>query len=519
MNALSSSLLVFLIAAADGKPPPPRLPIGKDTTVVTGPIDKEGYIDYETALAERMGKGIKPEKNANALLFKAFGPKPEGAEMSAEFYKHLGIDAPPEKGDYFVSLGKYAREHLKLNQEEAEAVYDQQRRATQRPWAAEDYPHITAWLIVNEKPLAVVLEATKRPDYFNPLISRKNKDAPSNLLGALLPSVQKCRELAAALTARAMLRVREGKYDEAWQDLLACHRLARLVARGATLIEMLVGVAIDAIASNAELAFLESAKLTPKQIRDCLKDLQNLPPMPSLADRIDAGERFMFLDGAQMVRRGGVKMLEGLAGGVPPAPAPVVDQNLQQLDWAIVLRNGNRWYDRMAAALRVKDRAGREKEFDKIDAELKALKKALTDEGDLIKLLAKGPPDKAVAKAAGDVLISLLAPAVRKVQGAADRAEQIQRNLHVAFALAAYRAENKRYPEKLDALAPKYLAAVPGDVFSGKPIVYKPSEKGYLLYSVGQNGVDEEGRWYDDEPRGDDPRVRMPLPELKPRER
>jgi hypothetical protein len=32
---------------------------------------------------------------------------------------------------------------------------------------------------------------------------------------------------------------------------------------------------------------------------------------------------------------------------------------------------------------------------------------------------------------------------------------------------------------------------------------------------VGVNGKDEGGRWYDDVPPGDDPGVRMPLPELK----
>ena len=40
------------------------------------------------------------------------------------------------------------------------------------------------------------------------------------------------REAARALTARAMLRVDEGKVDEAWDDLLACHRLARLAGQG-----------------------------------------------------------------------------------------------------------------------------------------------------------------------------------------------------------------------------------------------------------------------------------------------
>ena len=64
-----------------------------------------------------------------------------------------------------------------------------------------------------------------------------------------------------------MLRVAAGKFDEAWQDLLACHRLGRLVARGGTLIEELVGIAIDVIASNADLAYLEHAGLTPSRSR------------------------------------------------------------------------------------------------------------------------------------------------------------------------------------------------------------------------------------------------------------
>jgi hypothetical protein len=44
-----------------------------------------------------------------------------------------------------------------------------------------------------------------------------------------------------------------------------------------------------------------------------------------------------------------------------------------------------------------------------------------------------------------------------------------------------------------------------------------PSEGacGYLFYSVGINGKDEEGRFTDDDPPGDDVRVRIPLPALK----
>jgi hypothetical protein len=59
------------------------------------------------------------------------------------------------------------------------------------------------------------------------------------------------------------------------------------------------------------------------------------------------------------------------------------------------------------------------------------------------------------------------------------------------------------------------MAKVPGDLFSGKTLIYHRTENGYLFYSVGPNGIDEQGRWYNDEPPGDDPNVRMPMPALR----
>jgi len=92
----------------------------------------------------------------------------------------------------------------------------------------------------------------------------------------------------------------------------------------------------------------------------------------------------------------------------------------------------------------------------------------------------------------------------------------VQRNLQVAFALAAYQREHGRYPKTLAALAPRYIAEVPLDLFSDRALIYRPSGNGYLLYSVGPNGKDEDGRDFESDPPGDDLSVRMPLP--KPRQ-
>jgi len=394
--------------------------------------------------------------------------------------------------------------------------YNELTRATARPWAAKDQRILAGWLHVNKKPLALVIEATKRPDYFNPLVTRHTKKMLGGLIGALLSSAQKCRELASALAARAMLRAHEGLFDEAWQDLLACHHLGRLVGRGGTLIESLVGFAIDQIASNADLAFLDRARLTPKKALDCLLDLQQLPELARMSDKVDLCERFVFLESVMLLDRHGIRYLEGLSGTTGPQnPDPEVKRALHGTDWDPALRIGNRWYNRLAAAMRVQDRADRDKQLNQLEEELKALKKSIDPEALNEVFQGTKAPDKVVSKLLGDILATLLLPAACKVQQAADRNEQVGRNLHLAFALAGYHGEHGCYPVALDALAPKYLNQVPDDLFSGKALIYCPLENGYLLYSIGVNGKDDGGRGREETPSGDDLAVRMPLPKPK----
>jgi hypothetical protein len=251
-----------------------------------------------------------------------------------------------------------------------------------------------------------------------------------------------------------------------------------------------------------------------------LGDLRKLPPMPSMADKVDLAERFIYLDCVMFMDRAVSKRRSIF---------PVARLLTRPIDWEdAALRIGNSCFDRLAVAMREKDPVTRRKRLAETEKELKELRcsavlellgvvvlELLDCSGTTLGLLgALGRDlyaDKVVGKTLGNFAAARLVP-WGKVQAAADRSEQLQNNLYLAFALAAYRRDHGRYPEKLAALAPKYLPKVPQDMFSGKPLVYEPSEKGYLFYSVGVNGRDEQGRGYDDEPAGDDLAVRMPLP-------
>jgi hypothetical protein len=491
----------------------PGFTIGKDTTYVTGPVDADGLIDYETALNQKLSEGVTPENNANVLLWKAFGPHPEGSNLPADYFRWLGIEPPPEGGDYFIDLSRFLNEQLKIvDPDSTQTILAEQGAATDRAWTTGDHPQIADWLKANEKPLGVVIEATKRTRYFNPLLARDKQNRATGLFSALLPTVQECRAVGAALVARALLRLGEGRFSEGWQDLLAGHRLARLLVGRGTMIEGLVGIALDRIATRADLAFLDTG-LTAAHLRQCLQDLRHLPPMLSMAETVSTSDRFLFLDAVMMTHRHGRAYIDSFLNEKTDLPGRASKRFLSKIDWNAALRNGNRLYDRMAAAMRIRDRACREHEFDLIEDEINTLRESCEkSRGAGDSLFGSDHSGRFQEHRFGDVLLVVLTPSVRKIQDAYDQAEQVRRNVEVAFALAAYRADHDRYPSKLSDLSPAYLAKVPGDLYSGRDLIYHLSPKGYQLHSIGVNGIDEDGRALEDMPPGDDLGIRMHLP-------
>jgi hypothetical protein len=523
MKTAGTSCLVLALLAAAGrgdspkdkgvdKKPKRKFTIGKETTYVTGPLDKEGYVDYAAALNKRLSKGITPANNACVLIWKALGPHPEGANMSPEFFKWLGIAEPPEKGDYFIDLTRYAREQRKIASYEAALSWAEQAfPASQRPWTAKQKPSLASWLKANEKPLALVIESSKRSQYFSPLTPRRSKKGTKGLINSLMPAVQKCRELGVALTARAMLRVGQGDSDGAWQDLLACHRLGRLVARGGTIVEGFVGLAIDQIACQADLAFLDRAKPQAKRLQKCLQDLRALPPLPGLAEKVAWGERFIVLEGLLLIERHGTDDPPLVGAGKPDKGKHSTPEDI---DWDPALHYFNLCCDRLTAALCKTDSVLRQKELVAICSEADAAISKAREAKTKLRLVLGG---RQAARLRGELLgiiaAGLNASTVCRANQSFEHGCQIADNVVVAFALAWYQSDQGRYPEKLEALMPKYLAKLPQDRFTGAALIYRPARKGYLFYSVGVDGRDNDGHTNKDDPPGDDLPVRMPLPE------
>jgi hypothetical protein len=67
------------------------------------------------------------------------------------------------------------------------------------------------------------------------------------------------------------------------------------------------------------------------------------------------------------------------------------------------------------------------------------------------------------------------------------------RMAETSLAVERYRLANGRLPESLEKLVPAYLPAVPQDPCDGKLLRFRLLEKGYLIYSVGKDGMDNGG--------------------------
>lgn len=100
-------------------------------------------------------------------------------------------------------------------------------------------------------------------------------------------------------------------------------------------------------------------------------------------------------------------------------------------------------------------------------------------------------------------LAELVAKAVVKVQSSEVEVQMAVEGTRIMLALEVYRGEHGTYPEGLEALAGGVIGEVPADPLSGEAFVYrllKDDEvgRGYLLYSVGADGVDDGGREHEE---------------------
>ncbi len=469
-----------------------KIAIAKDTTGITEPLRPDGYPDYYPAINQRCTAGVTPENNAAVLCWKAFGPWSIKKEHRAEYFRRLGMQSLPDKGDYFRDWYRFFKENAVANPPKRQDYREELEQMTARPWSRHDHPLWTKWLEVNEKPLALLVEASKRSKFYDPLI----QDAEyQSLYLRLTPGIMDRRDAVEALRARAMLHAGEDRLDDAISDILAAHRLARFSNQEPSWFEALGLRAADSYLAN-DRALLKYADLNAEQFARMRKELASLPPLPSVASVVDRYERLVCMDAIILcATQGPAKTKKNLADKDKQLLRRLlaIDPSAN-VDWNTVARTCNSWCDRVVSTFRLSPGPARQQAVNDLEEELKNLRTALLD-GDTAPQAAS---PEALSAEVGDLFTLLLVPDLLIMTKGEDQAIARQDLTKIAYALAAYNRDFGSYPASLTDLVSMYLPQVPDDVFCGAPFVYRREGTGYLLYSVGMNGKDEGGKGYED---------------------
>jgi len=247
-----------------------------------------------------------------------------------------------------------------------------------------------------------------------------------------------------------------------------------------------VAMAIDGLAHDGTLALLDKGKLTPEQARTIERDLATLANFSAMAESLNSSERLAFIDAVIQFDTVDDPSMRNDLG----VSSEVGLLNTVSVDWNIVLRTGNEFFDRYAEAARMADRNRRVQTYKQIQNDLQQLQQITREPA----TLAAGVISRRRrAEIVSAVMLNLFLPALEAATNAQDRANTRLELLRLAAALAVYRAEHGEYPEKLDALMPNAVEMLSVDLYNSKPYIYKRTDDGYLLYTAGENGVDDGG--------------------------
>ncbi len=273
------------------------------------------------------------------------------------------------------------------------------------------------------------------------------------------------RTLARVLSVEASLNAEQGDAAGAISSTLDSVQLGADLGRDGTLIEYMVGVAVEAIGTNRAFGFV--SRLDTAGAREAAKRVSGIiATLPQLDAVVRGEQRFCMTSLKATLSHWNWRwrLVRGCCEGVTGAPY-----------W---------WY---AAGLLVRSlfltRRGVVRDCQR--AWNGILAKASLPYQDAARLW----------EASSNWLVDFVIPSIAMVIVTnAERKVQLA-FLACALALRAWKLERGEYPESLVDLTPEYLDAVPVDPFGyGEAMRYRRSGDGYTLYSVGPDGIDNGGR-------------------------
>ena len=332
---------------------------------------------------------------------------------------------------------------------------------------------LTDWLEDNKGAFESLREGSRRPDFWNEYQSDEtelNKGLVSNAM-EILPNY---RHLAFAMRWQIKYEADNGDIEKALDDCIALTKFGGHLQGHGLLIEQLVGIAIEALGNSMTLMLLDRIEIPVDVLKNAQEEyykqfVRQEPVISMEAEKVFWYDQIQrtFTDNGQ----GGGRML---ARGM----AYVVTDDWKENLWRFVSFN---FPDRQEIVASIDSYFGL---FAKILTETpwesrdEVIDDQVWNEVNITPLMLK-----------------IQTPAIERVGQIAWRMKSGREALLTVLAVKRYEKEKGQYPANLSELVEAgYLKKLPMDPFSDGPLVYRKTESGFLLYSLGTNLTDEGGK-------------------------
>lgn len=346
---------------------------------------------------------------------------------------------------------------------------------------------LKSWLASNSQAFSYLKQATQKPFCW---IERHGTD--NAIFNIELPEMSKLRTAAWCLSLRAKLNALQGQIELAFTQVIELHKMGLHYAGPVTLVEQLVGTAINAIAFNTAFAILDRAEVDSAILANFQNQLeqqlqQSKPLNFSIGERIyglDITQHMFTDDGKGDGQLIPVKLFRY------KKDSPIVPCISYAKSILICLYHPGR-----RETLRLHKKLY--EELDKIVYKTPwQLRQNGTSYQDHVQKLTKG-----------NYFLNDPINAFGRVCEIFQRGKISGEALAATLALLRYKAEKGQLPENLDQLVTAgYLKQLPMDPYSDSPLVYKCLDDNFTLYSCGADFDDDGGtpsKWGEGEQGGD----------------
>ena len=312
---------------------------------------------------------------------------------------------------------------------------------------------------------------------------------PTNFSQQPKSSFKQQRDAAQWLSAQIIYGLHEQDLGRVHENLLALQQMVHLHEEDPTLVSAMIRVAIAGLALSDTWEAMQSDGWKEKK----LADIQNGWERINLFDGLERGllgdrlfGNFLFTQFRSENSNSDRQSMFGMVGYPNRTTKgfryyfesfvvfPFWRMHMDE-DELLALRNQQNCLD-AARSL-------------KLGSDWPTIRKALQANSNELAKALSGPLDKA-----RHLMSAITIPNSGRYTLTAARTETLRRLAIVAIAIKRYELQNAHPPPSLEALIPNFLAAVPMDIMSGKPLCYRrDSQSGYVLYSVGDDGLDDGG--------------------------